>query len=117
LLDMRLLASDGMHGNARCVWSLQCTEHPFGRTDIISGREVEHRILNVLDWRERRYSEVLRCVGRAYPGRDMAVSFCRAVKRLHSRGRIGRAKKLTQRGEAYDVLWAVTRPVVLKPSC
>jgi hypothetical protein len=116
LIDRGLLSSDRADGYDRRVWNPEWTDYRerFGFGDVISGRDVEARILYVLDWRERRYSEMVHIVGKAYPGRDVAVAVCRAIKRLHSSGKIERMKKYTSQGKVYEVIWRDIPPVVVK---
>lgn len=71
-----------------------------GRT---SSRVVEVKILQLLSGQRKRYSDVVRIVGKHF-NVDASVMVCRAVKRLALSGKVKRTLRSTPQGKAYEVL-------------
>lgn len=71
-----------------------------GRT---SSHVVEVKILQVLSGQRKRYSDVVRIVGK-HLNVDASVMVCRAVKRLALSGKVKRTLRPTPQGKVYEVL-------------
>lgn len=102
LEDRRLIYSESL-GYRQCYRIGESPNRSPRRRLNISLRTVEVKILQVLSGQKKRYSDVVRIVGK-HLNVDASVMVCRAVKRLALSGQIQRIPRPTPQGKVYEVL-------------